>query len=39
MAHEMSPYSEGTVLYFPRGNWQGREFNHSLLSSAENVNV
>jgi len=39
MLHEMFSYPEGTVLSFPRINWQGREGNHSLLSSAENVNV
>jgi len=39
MVHEMYSYSEGTVLSFLRMKWQGLEGNHSLLSSAEYVNV
>ena len=38
MVHEMYSYSDSTVLSFPRVHWQGREVNHSLPSSVENVN-
>jgi len=31
MVHEMYPYSEGTVLSFPRVHWQGRETDRSPL--------
>jgi len=39
MVHEMYPYSQGTVLSFPRVQWQGRETDRSLSSSADIVNV
>jgi len=39
MVHEMYSNSEGTFLSFTKVHWQGRKTNHSLPSSAENVNV
>jgi len=39
IVHEMYSYSEGTVLSFPRVQWQGRDTDRSLPSSADIVNV
>jgi len=34
MVYEMYSYTEGIVLNFQQGSWQGLEYGHSLLSSA-----